>query len=194
MLSALAYSHDQLKQLIDRFPNGTFIDATLGNGNDIFYILKQPNFTGTVYGFDIQSQAITASQERLLTLPTQKQNQYHLFQESHDQVSTILPTTPIHGAIFNLGYLPGGDHHITTLPNSTITALKQIAVQLVKHGKIILVVYWGHEEGKIESQTLLKEVQSWPQSVFQVLKYEFINQINYPPYVLVIERIKMSIQ
>jgi hypothetical protein len=52
------------------------------------------------------------------------------------------------GAVFNLGYLPGGDKSIVTNPNSTIDAIEQLLQIMAPEGIIVLVIYHGHEEGQ----------------------------------------------
>ena len=54
------------------------------------------------------------------------------------------------GAIFNLGYLPGGDKSIVTTPSTTISAIKQLLDIMAKEGIIVLVIYHGHPEGAVE--------------------------------------------
>ena len=53
MQRALHYSHTLLAALIQRFPDGVYIDGTLGKGHDTAFILSQPGFCGQVMGFDI---------------------------------------------------------------------------------------------------------------------------------------------
>ncbi|EFR31564.1 putative rRNA methylase [Eremococcus coleocola ACS-139-V-Col8] len=192
MQSALHYSHQLLTALIDRFPKGTFVDATLGNGHDTAFILQKPNFHGQVLAFDIQDQALTNSQDRLNKLGLDP-SRYQLIHDSHANLEAHLtPGQKLQAAIFNLGYLPGGDHQITTQWQSTLTAIKTLAQHLDLHGQLILVVYWGHPQGQVESTKLLAEVSQWSQTEFQVLQYQFLNQANQPPYVIVIERIKTA--
>lgn len=187
MKNALNYSHELLSQLIQTFPNGNYIDATLGKGNDIHYILKHPNFNGMVYGFDIQPEAIQYTLQKINSLS----HPFKVFQESHANISnTLAHVDHFHGAIFNLGYLPKGDHSITTKFDSTLKAVQSIADKLVIHGQILIVIYSGHPDGQIEKDHLLKELSQWSQTKFQVVTYSFINQMNHPPMLLIIEKIK----
>ena len=57
--------------------------------------------------------------------------------------------------VFNLGYLPGGNKKILTNYKSTITAIKKGLNLLNKKG-IILAVCYPHEEGKKESNKIIK--------------------------------------
>lgn len=187
MLSALHMSHQLLDELILTSPEGNFIDATLGKGHDLAFILKHPSFNGQVFGFDIQEAAIDYTRERISTLPNQ--DKVMLYQTSHSNIEEVLYHVPhFHSAIFNLGYLPGGDHDITTLAETTIQAIRQILDKLVTRGRIIIVVYWGHVQGKVEKESLLNYVSSLDQSLYSVASYQLINQINAPPMLVVIEK------
>ncbi|MGO4937067.1 tRNA (mnm(5)s(2)U34)-methyltransferase [Fundicoccus sp. Sow4_H7] len=190
MLNAIQYSHFILDELIQHFPKGQFIDATLGNGHDSLYLMQHPDFKGSLLAFDIQEQALETSQAKINQINTTATNHQFIL-DSHANIEQYLENdAQIHGAIFNLGYLPKGDHSITTRADSTMEALEKMQRYLVKGGKIIVVVYPGHPEGQIEKERLLQKLPSWPQTFFQVLQYQLINQANNPPFVLVIERIK----
>jgi 16S rRNA C1402 N4-methylase RsmH len=165
------------------------VDATVGNGHDTLYLAERVGEKGHVFGFDIQQEAIAATSARL--------QEHHLlervtlFQASHDQLIEKIPTVyhgHIAGAMFNLGYLPGGDKRIVTKPESTIHAIEQLLQIMKKEGIIVLVVYHGHPEGAIERDALLHYVKAMDQQHAHVLKYEFINQKNNPPFILAIEK------
>ncbi|MBF6978559.1 tRNA (mnm(5)s(2)U34)-methyltransferase [Tuanshanicoccus lijuaniae] len=187
MLRALHYSHHLLNELITTFPNGVFIDGTLGKGNDTLRILNHPDFKGEVYAFDIQQAAIDQSVAKINPHPSA--NHAHLILDSHANLAKYVTEDVIHGAIFNLGYLPGGDHSITTQFDSTLQAIHAIAERLVPHGQLILVIYSGHPQGKIEKEKLMEALSLWPQEDYQVLQYGFINQRNHPPMLLVVEKL-----
>lgn len=55
-------------------------------------------------------------------------------------------------------------------------------------GLVILVIYHGHEAGKLEKEAILNYVSHLPQEKFSVLQYGFINQRNLPPFVVAIEK------
>lgn len=78
MQRALHYSHTLLATLIQRFPDGVYIDGTLGKGHDTAFILSQPGFCGQVMGFDIQNQALAWTQERLANIPNRESAQLFL--------------------------------------------------------------------------------------------------------------------
>jgi SAM-dependent methyltransferase len=165
------------------------VDATVGNGHDTLYLAKRVGKTGHVFGFDIQAEAIENTANRLKEHDSFEQ--VTLFQASHDELIKKIPKYyhgKITGAIFNLGYLPGGDKRIVTKPDSTIRAVDQLLQIMAPEGIIVLVIYHGHPEGAIERDVLLEYVQTLDQQKAHVLRYEFINQINNPPFIVAIEK------
>ena len=52
----------------------------------------------------------------------------------------------------------------------------------------MLAVYPGHDEGYEESQALLQYLTAFDQQKAHILKYEFINQQNRPPFIIGIEK------
>lgn len=122
------------------------IDATCGNGNDTLFLAQHvPN--GHVYGFDIQATAIQNTSEKV-----KDYNNVTLIQEGHEHILEHLKdkvTNTIDAAIFNLGYASKGDKTIVTHPETTIKAIEDIFELLSVEGIIVLVIYHGHEEVKL---------------------------------------------
>ncbi|MET3196555.1 class I SAM-dependent methyltransferase [Bacillus sp. OAE603] len=165
------------------------IDATVGNGHDTTFLAKLVGETGHVYGFDIQDLAIQNTTERIQK--DNLSNQVTLIQKSHSHVLNEVPDHlhgKVKGAIFNLGYLPGSDKTIVTVPSSTISAIEQILEIMAPEGIIVVVIYHGHEGGEIEKDALMEYVQIIPQDQAHVLTYRFLNQANNPPFIVAIEK------
>ncbi|PFH91053.1 class I SAM-dependent methyltransferase [Bacillus sp. AFS088145] len=165
------------------------IDATMGNGHDTVFLAKLVGETGHVYGFDIQELAIQKTIERINN--ENLSNQVTLLQRSHAEVKKVIPASlhkKLKGAIFNLGYLPGSDKSVVTVPESTISAIEQILEMMAPEGIIVVVIYHGHEGGEIEKDALMNFAQNIPQDLAHVLTYRFINQANNPPFILAIEK------
>jgi 16S rRNA C1402 N4-methylase RsmH len=165
------------------------IDATIGNGHDTVFLAKIVGETGHVYGFDIQEQAIQKTTERLQN--ENLLNYVTIVQRSHSEVKEVVPShlhANLKGAIFNLGYLPGSDKSIVTVPESTISAIEQILEMMAPEGIIVVVIYHGHDGGEIEKDALMEYVQAIPQDIAHVLTYRFLNQANNPPYIIAIEK------
>lgn len=168
-------------------PGDIAVDATIGNGHDTVFLANLVGETGHVYGFDIQEAAIEKTKQRLQEKGLERRTT--LFLKGHEFAAECLPpSTEIAGAIFNLGYLPGGDKTIVTTPETTISAVEQIFSMLKQEGIMILVIYHGHPEGAIERDHLMKFAHQLDQMQAHVLKYQFINQQNHPPFIIAIEK------
>jgi tRNA A58 N-methylase Trm61 len=165
------------------------VDATLGNGHDTLFMANLVGKNGTVYGFDVQEDAIRTSIGRLsehgLT------DRVTIFHNGHEHLSKLIPAEhhgKVKAAIFNLGYLPGSDKSVVTKPETTISAIEQLLEIMVPEGLIILVIYHGHAEGAVERDTLLTYCQNIDQKKAHALQYRFINQQNNPPFIVAIEK------
>ncbi len=139
----------------------------------------QTNVTSRWYR-DIQQEAIDATKKRLEE--NNVASRASVILDGHENISSYVQGE-VAGAIFNLGYLPGADHDVITKGNTTIQAIEQLLHLLKVGGIIVLVVYHGHEGGKEECDEVLDYVSSLPQKNVHVLRYEFINQQNDPPFI-----------
>jgi tRNA A58 N-methylase Trm61 len=165
------------------------VDATLGNGHDSLFLANLVGESGRVYGFDVQMQAIENSQSLILEHKLEERVQF--FHRGHEHLLELIPTIHhgnVKAAIFNLGYLPGSDKSIVTVPETTIAAINQLLQILSPTGVIVLVIYHGHPEGEVERDELMNYVQSIDQKQARVLLYQFLNQKNHPPFVVAIEK------
>ncbi|RJR12506.1 methyltransferase domain-containing protein [Candidatus Parcubacteria bacterium] len=183
----LPYSKKILKLAVSE--GDIAVDCTIGNGHDTVFLAELVGQSGHVYGFDIQEEAVNATLEQVRKNGCQ--DRVTLFQESHARLLELIPEAEhsrIRGAIFNLGYLPGGDKEIVTLAESTIAAVEQLLSVMEKEAVIVLVVYHGHPEGQVERDALLVYVTSLDQKRAHVLQYRFMNQVNNPPFIIAIEK------
>lgn len=161
------------------------IDATCGNGHDTLFLAQQVS-NGCVHAFDIQEAAILNTKQK-----TKDFNNVIIHQANHSEAKQYIPIEShgaVDAAIFNLGYLPKGDKSVVTQPNSTIAAIEAIFDILSTEGIIILVIYPGHEEGKIERDAVINYLKNFNQNKAHVLQYQFINQQNDPPFICAIEK------
>lgn len=179
VLKVIEFVHELIKNKVNS--NDLCVDMTIGNGFDTLLLCNISKF---VYGFDIQQIAINNTDK---LLKENSKSNYKLICDSHEFVDKYI-NSKIKCAIYNLGYLPSGNKSITTLATSTINSLKKVIDLLDEKGIIALVVYSGHENGSVEAIELEKFVKTLNQKQFNVLKYDFINQINNPPYAIIIER------
>lgn len=183
--TALRYSHELLQDVIEL--GDSVVDATMGNGNDTLFFAELVGETGKVYAFDVQQQALDNTTKRLEEHHCLQQAQ--LFLKGHENIDTLISEEEIlSAAVFNLGYLPKSDKSIVTKEDTTIQALEGLLKRLKKKGRIVLVIYDGHDEGKVEKQEVLHFVAELPQEKYSVLNYQFINQRNNPPSLICIEK------
>ena len=183
--TALHFSHSLLEEILQ--PGDHVIDATMGNGYDTVFMAEKIGKTGHVYSFDIQKEALLSTKSKL----TEKDllDRTSLFLQGHETLGTVVDEAqPIKAGIFNLGYLPKSDKSVITLPETTRTAMEEILKRLVPRGRMILVVYYGHEGGEKELDMVQDYCQSLPQEKYNVLKYQFINQKNNPPILYCVEK------
>lgn len=165
--------------------NGVIIDATLGNGNDILYLLKLLDEDGFAYGFDVQKLAIENTKIKLKEIDSRK---YLLINDGHENIDKYIKEK-INFVVYNLGYLPKSNHKIITRPETTVLSIKKSMDLLEIGGCICIASYISHDNGH-EYNYLCKFIKGIDQSIYNVLEINFINQINLPPHLFVIERRK----
>lgn len=189
LLSVLNEAH---KLVADRLSAGDcVIDATMGNGNDTLFLSRSVGPTGYVYGFDIQAQALKHTRERLAREKVAFE-QVVLTVASHEQMENIVPA-PIHGqvaaAMFNLGYLPGGERSLITIADTTIRALDATLRLLRSGGILTIVIYPGHPGGDTESGAINSWAAQLQHNDYQVISYQFLNVSADPPYLIAVYKI-----
>lgn len=155
------------------------IDATLGHGNDALFLSESFK---NVYAFEIQTVAVEAFKN---ILQEKNINNIKVFNKSFEKIDLIKEEVDL--VVYNLGYLPGGDKSISTEKNSTINSLKK-AISIVKTGYIIIAIYPGHEEGKIEAEAVIEFVSKLNTKQYAVMHHKYINRLNNPPELIVIEK------
>jgi tRNA A58 N-methylase Trm61 len=182
----LPFTRSLLTQVVQE--GDIVVDATMGNGIDTLFLAKLVGHSGTVLAYDIQQEALDQTRNRLEQEGLSSHVRLFLkgHQTAHEELQSL--SSPISAAMFNLGYRPGGDKSIVTVPDFTIQAIHHLAQYLKKDGLITLVVYPGHDEGKNEKNALLEEVKTWDQETYQVLQYGYINQRNSPPFLIAIQK------
>ncbi len=163
-------AHELLRQHLQ--PGDFAIDATAGNGHDMEFLAKTVGPAGMVWAFDVQEQAIAASEYRRYQAGL---TWVHLRQVSHSQMKAVIPEE-YHGKLaavmFNLGYLPGGDKSITTTATETITALEQALMLLSATGLLTVMLYPGHPAGAAETQAVREWAQGLP-AFFEVQTQQY---------------------
>ena len=180
MKRPLEMAHDFLAQVITQ--EDIVVDATMGNGHDTLFLAK---LAKQVYAFDIQEQALEKTSQRLQEAGL---TNAELILQGHETVDQFVGE--VKAAIFNLGYLPSADKSIITQPQTTIEALEKLCHLLVKGGRIAIMIYYGHEGGDIEKDAVMDFVSQLPQQEYTATIYRTLNQINNPPFLVMIEKLE----
>jgi SAM-dependent methyltransferase len=185
MLRATDLAHSLVRQTLE--PGGWVIDATVGNGHDTLFLAERVGAGGRVFGFDIQEKALASAAKRLDGL-----TQVTLYHAGHERLAEFLPDGAkgrIAAVMFNLGYLPGDDHGITTRSETTIAALDQALGFLAARGIVTLVLYTGHPGGAEEAANVLAYARELP-TQFAASHFKRLNTATPAPELLAIQRLR----
>lgn len=153
------------------------LDATLGNGYDTDFL---STLFDTVYAFDIQEQCI-------LNYKNKRNSKVNLIQDSHENLDKYI-SKGLDCAMYNLGFLPGGNKELTTTYDTTLKSIEKSLSLLNPQGIVTIAIYPGHQAGKLEKEYLLDYCSNLPKQKYAVLYSQFINRHNNPPELLIIEK------
>lgn len=180
--SATEIAHHLLSCLVQE--GDAVIDATAGNGKDTCFLAGLVGEKGEVWAFDIQEEACAKTKSLL-----EKEgliSRVHILCLSHDALAKNISKKP-KAVLFNLGYLPGGNHSIRTVEETTLQALQAASEILAEDGMIVVVAYIGHEGGYEEALSVEKFIHKLPPNDWRTLKITFPNK-NQSPLVLAAQR------
>lgn len=183
----LPFAHALLKQALKHDAHA--LDGTAGNGNDTLMLARSIGSGGKVWAFDVQEQALANTRMRLEEAGMA--DRVELILDGHENLAAHI-REPLDAAVFNFGWLPGGDKSCTTEAATSIRALTSALSLLKTGGLAVAVLYPGHEAGLHEAQAIEDWAQRLPQDEFAVLRYGFINRRNCPPYLLAFEKLRQE--
>lgn len=161
------------------------VDATAGNGHDTLFLAECTTAEAKIYAFDIQETALNHT--RAITAEYAERINYVL--ASHDKIAALV-SEPIDVAMFNLGYLPGEAHCVTTKAESTKAAVKQVLDKLSCNGVCVIVAYPGHAAGAQEAAMLEEILAGLPKKDYTVGCYRLLNHVQTAPYAYVVEKVR----
>ena len=153
-------------------PGDTAVDATMGNGHDTLTLCRLVGPTGHVYAFDVQAAAVERTRERLRDAGMLERAT--LFCLGHERMAEVVKA-PVAAVVFNLGWLPGGDHAVTTHWETTRQAVESALTLLGPLGVLVICAYPGHAEGQRERDALTEWLSQLPPQQFNVLRHQFLN-------------------
>lgn len=182
-MNALTIVHDTIKKYVKE--GDICIDATAGRGHDTAFLAKIVGKGGSVTAFDIQQEALDST-AKLLQSQGLKAT---LILDSHANMAKYAAENSVDCIIFNLGYLPHGNHKINTCFESTKTAVEEGMKLLKKGGIMCVTIYYGGDSGYAEKESLLPWLSTVDDSEYQVLVTQFHNWKNDPPIPVIILKI-----
>jgi predicted methyltransferase len=163
-------------------PGDTAIDATAGNGHDTLWLAEAVGATGKVLAFDIQAEALDAAAARVAKAGLGERVAFYL--ESHEGIGEVADPGSVAAVVFNLGYLPGGDHALTTRPATTLAGLNA-AIRVLRPGGVLAVVcYPGHEGGDEETHRVELWFRALGGSGAKVARYGAVGTLRPSPLLL----------
>ncbi len=174
-MNALTLVHNAIKAYVHE--GGVCIDATAGRGYDTAFLCELVGDSGSVTAFDVQKDAIESTQNLLES----KGLHARLILDSHANMAQYFADESVDCIVFNLGYLPKGDHSVFTHFESTKEAIES-GLKLLKRGGIMTVsVYYGGDSGYEEKDALLPWLKTLDDEKYQVLTTFFFNWKKDPP-------------
>ena len=169
------------------FEGACAVDATMGNGHDTQWLCELAGEAGRVYAFDVQAEAVERTAERLREAGLGERAR--LFCAGHQHMCEYVHE-PVDAIVFNLGWLPGAEHGVTTRTETTLQAV-EAALQLLKEdGLMTICIYPGHEEGTRELHALMDWAAKLDDRRYDALLKTYVNQPNDPPRMLAIRKKK----
>ncbi len=163
-------------------PGDLVIDATAGNGHDTVFLAECVGQTGKVLAFDVQAEAIHATSEKVSSLDLAHRVTLH--QICHTRMEEFVAPESATAVMFNLGYLPGQDHALTTTAAQTIEALEAATRVLGPGGILSILCYPGHPEGATEADRVETWVTSLTDHGWRVAKYAMIGTKKPAPFLV----------
>ena len=161
------------------------IDATMGNGQDTLWLCQRVGASGRVYAFDIQPEAVARTRERLLSAGMLERASLHCL--GHERMSEVVPE-PVDVVMFNLGWLPGAAHGVTTRVETTLMAVNAALDLLRPDGLMTICIYPGHDEGARELEALIHWAENLDPKRYDAMLRRYMNQPNDPPQLIAIKR------
>lgn len=169
-------------------PGDFCIDATMGNGHDTLLLSLLAGSSGQVLAFDIQQSALDATR-KLLTAQGAPENT-RLILDSHSRMASYAAWETVSCIMFNFGYLPSGDHSLSTRSETSIPAVLA-GLKLLKPGGLMsLCIYSGGDTGFREKEDLLALLKNLDFRKYLVIASSYYNRPNHPPLPVLIRKLR----
>lgn len=175
-------SHLLLRRFIQ--PGNRVADATCGNGKDTLLLAHLVGEAGHVWAFDIQQEALDRTAQRLAEQNLQQR--VSLLYAGHERMLELMEP-PLHGVVFNLGWLPGAPREVATCTATTLTALEAALQLLAPAGLVLITCYPGHAGGDQEAAAVQEWATSLSSRSYFVWQMGQLNVTSDAPFCLLIQ-------
>lgn len=168
------------------------LDATCGNGRDSLFLAEtlhrlRPDSGAALLACDVQEKALAATLGLLeghglsaLARPVH---------QGHENVAAHLPPDSfLYAAMYNLGFLPGGDGLVVTRTETTLASLRAVLAALCPGGVCVVHAYSGHAGGLEEARAVEDFFTALPFDAFRVARYAFSNKPRNPETLFLAEK------
>ncbi len=162
------------------------IDATAGRGNDTLFMAQLVGESGHVTAFDIQQDAVDSTKK--LLEENGVSHRADVLLKSHSEMDAIFDEGSVSCITFNFGWLPKGDHSVSTKKETSIEAIEKGLRLLKKDGIMTLIIYYGRDTGFEERDAILEYLPTIDSEKYTVLEMPFVNRPNCPPIPIIIMR------
>jgi hypothetical protein len=132
-----------------------------------------------VLAFDIQKEAI--DQAKICIENAGYKDRVEFVLDGHENMDRYAKEEQASVILFNLGYLPGGDHGLATKESTTLEAAKKALTILKKQGVLCICIYSGGDSGFSEKEAVLAWADSLSPKEYDVITCCFSNKPNHPP-------------
>lgn len=211
-LTITGWVHRQLESYVNHAE--CCVDATAGKGNDTLFLCRNMKPGGKVFAFDIQKAALDAAGELLCRngfVPKDcasngciasgfasndyaaydfppEDSKVRLILDGHEHMDRYLMPESVDVMMFNLGYLPGGDHKLATGAETTIAAIQKGLTLLKAGGVMSVCIYSGGDSGFAERDAVLPYLEGLDAKKYTVIVSRFSNKPNHPPIPVLIQK------
>ena len=152
---------------------GFFVDATCGNGNDTEFLCRLAGPGGRVLALDVQQKAVDATNARLAAAGLAEVGR--AVRADHACLGQLVHRGSADCVVLNFGYLPGADHALFTVPQSSLLAVEAALEALKPGGVLAACLYSGGLNGSGEKRALLEYFRGLPPAEYTLLVCEFAN-------------------
>ena len=164
--------------MLQLHPGALAVDATMGNGHDTLFLAQRVAPNGHVWAFDVQRGALENTQKRLRDAGAEVS--VTLILDDHANMRRHVPQE-LDAVVFNLGWLPGQAHDVTTRAETTLQAM-EAALSLLKVGGLMTAcVYPGHAEGQRELDVLTDWFRCLDDRIYDAVSRGYENIRTKPP-------------